>query len=263
MKPSALFFALIAFLVSPFAAASDWQREVRMADEIVDAILDGEVEMLVSDGREFLSIYTEAESSSKAAIIIHGRGFHPDWVDTVQPLRIGLVEHGWNTLSIQMPVLAKDARYYDYVPVFDEAIPRIQAAIDYLRSAGNTQIALIAHSCGVHMTMHYLRKHGDDGLAAYVGIGMGATDYKQPMREEFPLASLAVPVLDIYAADDYPAVHRLAPGRWQQIQQADHPKSKQMVIADANHYFTDRGDVLVEAVGTWLDNLGLDAPTIQ
>ncbi len=92
---------------------------------------------------------------------------------------------------------------------------------------------------------------------------MGATDYKQPMREEFPLASLVVPVLDIYGADDYPAVHRLATGRWQQIQQAGQAKSKQMVIADANHYFTDRGDILVEAVSTWLDNLGLDTPAIQ
>lgn len=263
MKSSRLFFALAAILIGPFAAASDWHREARMADEIVDAILDGEVEMLVSGDRKFLGIYTEAESSTKGAIIIHGRGFHPDWVDTVQPLRVGLVDYGWNTLSIQMPVLAKDAKYYDYVSIFDEAIPRIQSAIDYLRLAGNQKIAIVAHSCGVHMTMHYLKKYGDKELVAYVGIGMGATDYKQPMLEAFPLNSLSVPVLDIYGADDYPAVHRLAPGRWQQIQQAGHAKSKQSVITDADHYFTDQGDVLVDAVGAWLDNLGLDTPPIQ
>lgn len=263
MTSSRLFFFLMAILASPFATASDWQREARMAEEIVDAIFDGEVEMLTDGDRKFMSIYTEAESSAKATIIIHGRGFHPDWVDTVQPLRVGLVDHGWNTLSIQMPVLAKDAKYYDYVPIFDEAIPRIQAAIDYLHAAGNQQIAIIAHSCGVHMTMHYLRKHGDDDLVAYVGIGMGATDFKQPMREAFPLDRLSVPVLDIYGADDYPAVHRLASGRWQKIQQAGHAKSSQLVIDDADHYFTDRGDVLIEAVGSWLDNLGLDTLAIQ
>ena len=260
---SVLIGVLVVILVSPFAAASDWLREARMAEEIVDTILDGEVEMLTTGDRKFMSIYTEAESSSKAAIIIHGRGFHPDWVDTVQPLRIGLVDYGWNTLSIQMPVLAKEAEYYDYVPIFDEAIPRIQAAIEYLRSAGNQQIAIVAHSCGVHMLMHYLRKNGDGEFVAYVGIGMGATDYQQPMREAFPLSDLSIPVLDIYGADDFPAVHRLASGRWQQIQQAGHVKSNQLVIDDADHYFTDRGDVLVEAVGTWLDDMGLNTSSIQ
>lgn len=237
-------------------SASDLAREKRMADEIIDTILDGEATMLKSGDRDFLSIYTEADESNKAVVIMHGRGFHPDWVDTVQPLRVGLVDYGWNTLSIQMPVLAKEARYYDYVPIFDEAIPRIQAAIEFLREQGNQQIVLVAHSCSVHMSMHYLNRHSDEGLQAFVGIGMGATDYKQPMAQAFPLDKLTLPVLDIYGADDFPAVHRLAPGRWQQIQQAGHALSKQVVIESADHYFTDRGDELVEAVGVWLDGLG-------
>jgi len=257
MKVICLLLTLTLIQFSAHVAATDWQREARMADEIVDAIFDGEVEMLSSGDREFMSIYTKADSSDKAVIVMHGRGFHADWVDTVQPLRVGLVDHGWNTLSIQMPVLDKEAKYYDYVPIFDEAIPRIEAAISYLLSAGNQHIVLIAHSCSVHMSMNYLRKQGDKGLAAYVGIGMGATDYKQPMKEDFPLANLSVPVLDIYGGDDYPAVHRLAPARWQQMQVAGHAKSKQLVIDNANHYFTDRGDELVEAVGTWLESLAL------
>ena len=105
--------------------------------------------------------------------------------------------------------------------------------------------------------MHYLKKIGDAGLSAYVGIGMGATDYRQPMREPFPLESLSMPVFDIYGGDDYPAVGRLAPGRWQQIQQAGNPLSRQMVVEDADHYFTDRGDALVAAVGEWLGGLNI------
>ncbi|MCP4432836.1 MAG: DUF3530 family protein [Gammaproteobacteria bacterium] len=163
--------------LSQLAIASDWQREKRMAEEIVDAIFDGDPIMLRTDEREFLGIYTEADESDLAVIVMHGRGFHPDWIDTVQPLRVGLIDFGWNSLSIQMPVLNKEARYYDYVPIFDEAIPRIQAAIDYLEDRGNQRIVLIAHSCSVHMSMHYLNQHGDDEIDAFVGIGMGATDY--------------------------------------------------------------------------------------
>jgi len=238
--------------------AADLERERRMAEEISDVILDGEVEMLSTGDHEFLSIYTEAESATRALLIIHGRGFHPDWVDTVQPLRVELVEYGWNTLSIQMPVLGKEAKYYDYVPIFDEAIPRIEAGLQYLRAQGNTNIVLIAHSCGVHMTMHYLKQHGDDQLSAYVGIGMGATDYRQPMLEPFPLKTISVPVLDIYGADDYPAVQRMAPARLQHIQAAGNPLSDQKAVDNADHYFTDQGDLLVEAVGEWLNSLNIE-----
>ena len=78
------------------------------------------------------------------------------------------------------------------------------------------------------------------------------------MTEPFPLDSLGEPVFDIYGGDDYPAVGRLAPGRWQQIQQAENPLSRQSVVDDADHYFTDQGDDLVEPVGKWLDSLGIE-----
>ena len=46
--------------------------------------------------------------------------------------------------------------------------------------------------------------------------------------------------------------------RWQQIQQAGNPLSRQSVVDDADHYFTDRGDDLVEPVGKWLDSPGIE-----
>jgi hypothetical protein len=201
LKSFACFLCLALVFGNSPANASDLEREKRMADEISEVIFDGEVVMLSGADHEFLSIYTEAESATRALLIIHGRGFHPDWADTVQPLRVGLVDYGWNTLSIQMPVLGKEAKYYDYLPIFDEAIPRIEAGLKYLRAQGNRHIVIVAHSCGVHMSMHYLKHLGDTGLAAYVGIGMGATDYRQPMSEPFPLESIKVPVLYIYGAD--------------------------------------------------------------
>jgi hypothetical protein len=257
LNPTTLLVAILLLMSGLPVYGADLDREKRMALEIVDTILDGEVEMLADGDHDFLSIYTEAGQSTRGVLIIHGRGFHPDWVDTVQPLRVGLIDFGWNTLSIQMPVLGKTAKYYDYLPIFDEAIPRIEAGLSFLKSRGNKQIAIVAHSCGVHMSMHYLNKMGDAGLSAYAGIGMGATDYRQDMPEPFPLDLLRMPVFDIYGSDDFPAVHRLAPGRWQQIQIAANPLSRQTVVIDADHYFTDRGEVLVETIGEWLNNLNL------
>ncbi len=77
------------------------------------------------------------------------------------------------------------------------------------------------------------------------------------MREPFPLNSLGMPVFDIYGSDDCPAVGRLAPGRWQQIQQAGKPLSRQSVVNGADHYFPDRGDEIVEVIGEWLGRLNI------
>jgi pimeloyl-ACP methyl ester carboxylesterase len=253
------FLLLCAFIST--SSASDLAREKRMADQIVDAIIDGEAVFLKADDTEFLSIYTEADAPAKGvAIILHGRGFHPDWQDAINPMRVGLVEAGWNTLSVQMPVLEKQAKYYDYLPLFPQAIPRIEAAIAYAREqikqtdAAN-KVVLIAHSCGAHMAMAWADVESYEAIDAYVGIGMGATDYKQPMKHPFPLEKIKVPVLDIYAANDYPAVKKMAASRWQSIQQAGNSKSEQVIVPDADHYYTDRGAALTAVIREWLARL--------
>ena len=253
----ALALALIPLLLLPeiHAAQPDYERETRLAEQIVDMIMDGDPLWLEADQREFLGIYTEADDSRAAVLILHGRGFHPDWADAINPLRVGLVERGYSTLSLQMPVLAKDAKYYDYTPIFGFAHARIEAGLRYLRDAGHRRVILLAHSCGVHMAMDWIGENGDDGIDAYVGLGMGATDYGQPMREPLPLAQMQVAVLDLYGADEFPAVLRAAPERQAMLEAGGHAQSRQMMLEQANHYFTDQGDALVAAVADWLDQL--------
>lgn len=237
------------------AAEPDYAREARLANQIVDMILDGEAVWLEANQREFLGIYTEADDTDTGVLILHGRGYHPDWAEVVNPLRVGLVEHGYGTLSLQMPVLPKEAKYYDYVPVFRFAHARIDAGISFLRDHGYRRVVLLAHSCGVHMAMDWVRERGDDNIDAFIGLGMGATDYGQPMRQPFPLATMRVAVLDMYGAEEFPAVRRGAAQRKAMMESAGHPKSRQRVLANADHYFTDQGEALVIAVADWLANL--------
>ena len=237
------------------AGASDIEREKRLASQIVDSIIDGEPVFLPSGDHEFLAIYTEADDAQGAVIIMHGRGFHPNWSDVAYPLRTGLVEQGWNTLSLQMPVLDKEAKFYDYLEIMDDAFPRIEAGIDYLQAQGNEKIVLIAHSCSVHMTMAWVDAGRMRDIDGFVGIGMGAVDYQQPMLKPFPLDMLKVPVLDVYGEEEYPAVKKGAPARLAAIRNAGNPKSRQITVPGANHYFTDEGDALLEVVGSWLQGL--------
>ena len=255
MKHLAAVVACVLMITGLPAEASDIEREKRLANQIVDSIMDGEPVFLNSGGHEFLTIYTEADEPRGAVIIMHGRGFHPNWADVAYPLRVGLVEQGWSTLSLQMPVLDKEAKFYDYLEIMDEAAPRIEAGIDYLKQQGNDKIILIAHSCSVHMAMAWVDAGRMRDIDGFVGIGMGAVDYKQPMKKPFPLKTITVPVLDVYGEDEYPAVIRGAPDRLTAMREAGNPKSKQVSVPGANHYFSDEGDALLEVVGDWLQGL--------
>ncbi len=244
------------------AGKADLEREKRMAVEVEDAVLDGDVIFLAdkaNDGHEFMAIDMEAEDEEKGAVIIlHGRGFHPNWEDAIFPLRTQLPANGWRTLALQMPVLEKSAKYYDYVPLFSQATPRIEAGIAYLKEQGVKKIVILAHSCGAHMAMDWVRNQNgtlDESVVGYIGAGMGATDYKQKMAEPFPLADMKVPVLDIYGDKDYPAVLRMAEGRLAAIKKAGNAKSAQVIVPGADHYFKDKGDEVTADVAKWLNTL--------
>ncbi len=98
----------------------------------------------------------------------------------------------------------------DYVPIFPYAHRRIEAAIEFYQKLGIKNISLSAHGCGAHMSMSYLDKIGDKAISSFVGIGMGATDYQQKLVKPYPLATLKIPVLDIFAQNDFAGVLRLA-----------------------------------------------------
>jgi len=253
--------AIAAFTVPAHpAGAQDLERERRLEAEIVDMLLDGEPVHLDADGHPFLAIHTEAgeAESRKAVIVMHGRGFHPDWPEVAGPLRTELPEYGWETLSLQMPVLGKSAKYHDYVPIFPAAFPRIRAGIEYLRERGARPVVLAAHSCSAHMAMAFMRHHGDAEFDGFIGIGMGATDVGQPMREPFPLAAMSVPVLDLFGDEDYPSVPREAPNRLAAMQAAGNPRSAQRIVPGADHFFRDMDEELVDAVVEWLATLHHD-----
>lgn len=253
--------ALMATAGGALALSPDLEREQRIRTEIVDAILDGEpIDLHARGGQRFLGILTPsaAEPVRGTVVILHGRGFHPDWANVVHPLRVGLAQHGWNTLSIQLPVLGKEAKYFDYLGVFPDASVRISAAVRRARQEQGDKVVLLAHSCGSHMANHWLLSRDAQlppDIDAFVGIGMGATDYGQPMRDRFALDRFDGPVLDLYGEHDYPAVHRLAAERLAVMNRADHPLSEQRMVPEAGHYFVNRGDALLQAVASWLDKM--------
>ena len=242
---------LVAF--SGNALASDLAKEKRWADQIVDAILDGEAIWLNDGTSDFLGIYTEAEEDKgRAVIVMHGTGIHPDWQQVVKPLRVGLIEHDWNTLSIQMPILPNEAEYAEYAPLYDEVAPRIDAAIDTLHKNGSKEIVLIGHSQGAAMGAYYLSTTKRN-INGFVAIGMAAFADDARMDSINSLKKITVPVLDIYGDEDLEGILKSVDARAGAAREAGNKNYTQVEVAGSNHFFDGKEDELVEAVADWLE----------
>ena len=247
--------SLSLLLLSPYVVnASDLEKEKRWANQVVDAIMDGEAVWLNDGKSDFLGIYTEAdEDQGRAAIVMHGTGIHPDWQQVVQPLRVGLTEHNWNTLSIQMPILANEAEYPEYAPLYDEVAPRINAAIKYLKDNGSDSIVLVGHSQGAAMTAYYLSSSSQD-VKGFVAIGMAAFAKDPRMDSIKSLEKIQVPVLDLYGDEDLEEIMGSAQARVAAAKKAGNSKYTQTMIK-GNHFFDGNEDKMLETVADWLDTV--------
>jgi pimeloyl-ACP methyl ester carboxylesterase len=253
MRTLSLTLLSACLMLVSLACASDREKENRWAEQVVESLLDGEA-VYLNDGRaEFLAIETESAGGDlrKAAIVMHGTGVHPDWPTVVLPLRVGLTESGWHTLSIQMPVLANEAEHAEYAAIYDWVPGRLDAAISHLRAKGFEKIVLIAHSQGSTMTAYYLsRPHG--AVEGFVAIGMSGGIAAGPMDTLAQLPSIKTPLLDLYGSEDLPEVIDSAGDRATAAGQAGGDYSQQQV-AGADHFFDGEETELLEAVNAWLD----------
>ena len=226
-------------------------KEKRWASQVVDAILDGDAVWLNDGKNDFLGIYTEAEEDKgRAVIVMHGTGIHPDWQQVVQPLRVGLTEHNWNTLSIQMPILANDAEYIHYAPLYDEVAARIDAAIKYLKDSGSKDIVLLGHSQGSAMTAYYLSTSTPD-IKGFVAIGIAAFADDARMNSIKSLEKITVPVLDLYGDEDLENILATVTLRAEAAKKAGNKRYTQIKIT-GNHFFDGHEDILLETVAGWL-----------
>jgi pimeloyl-ACP methyl ester carboxylesterase len=166
---------------------------------------------------------------------------HPDW-GLIGTLRTSLADHGYTTLSVQMPVLAAEARPDEYPATFDEAAERLKTALGFLRARGYQKLALVSHSMGSRMAHHYLASDPGTPATAWVCIGWAGD-------EDF--SRLTLRVLDLYGENDYPAVVRAAKRRAASV--TDSQRSRQLIAPRADHFFNNEGASLVRYVRDFLN----------
>lgn len=261
MKPVNQLYILSILVLSIFtlsAQASDLAKEKRWADQIVDNIFTGEPVWLNAGKQKFLGIYTESETKPAmgAAIVMHGIGVHPDWADVVNPLRTRLPESGWHTLSIQMPILENKAEQKEYIPLFPEVAPRINAAMSFLKQKGIKKVVLVGHSLGATMAGYYAANHLDQSVRALVAIGATGYSFKDDKLDYIAsLKKIRIPVMDLSGSDDLPDVVKTKKLKAETAKAAGNKRYDQIEIQGANHFLVGKENELVKAVSNWLKNI--------
>ena len=253
--PHTVIFILL-LLVTPNLQASDFAKEQRWADQIVDTLVEGDAKWLQAGGHRFLAIYTEPKAANpkRGVILVHGRGAHPDWRQVIYPLRTGLAERGMPTLSLQMPILPNEAEALDYAPLIAEADPRIEAGIQFLKARGIKEIVLVGHSLGTVMAAHYLSGAAPD-IRAFVGVNIDVFSKEPRMDTIAFLRRIHIPVLDLYGGDATPPVVDTAKQRVAAAQESGNKAYRQIRIEGANQFFDDKNAVLLDTVSNWLSAL--------
>jgi alpha-beta hydrolase superfamily lysophospholipase len=235
-------FVLLALFAAQ-ALAQDYEREKRWADSIAKTLMIGSAEWLQQkNGHRFLALYTEAEKPRGAAIIAHGRGWSPDF-ELYGTLRTRLAELGYTTLSIQLPVLPSTAILGLYVPLYPDARERFQLAVDFLKTKGHKNIAIVSHSLGATMANQYLIRTEDTSIGAWVYIGI-----LQGLEEAY---RIKIPTLDVFGSNDWTVTMWGAPERKAQLEHI--PGSGQIEVPGAKHFFEDKEEELLKIVVTFLD----------
>ncbi len=236
--------ALLLALAALPAAAQDYAREKRWADEVVPALVVGDAVWLET------LVGPQVPRHPRAGGEAEGRGRHRarHWacipiIGVIGVLRTKLTDLGWTTLSIQMPVQASDARSEAYYPaLFPEAIERIARAGAWLAGRGEKKTALVSHSMGSWMANEYFDATPDSPFAAWVCLGLtggySLSTWFSPR-----------PILDVYG-EKRPrnvARRRVAP----RLTLASAPDgSRQVMIAGADHFYAGREEELARERST-------------
>ena len=276
------------FLISIEAYAMNTASEQRWAEQLRDNIVIGDaVDLPLSaspstlsaskstpdssgtkNNNTFFSIYTpHTTAKSRGAIVLmHGTGAHPDWNDIIHPLRVELPDKGWATLSIQLPLVfppsdnKQEEDVQSRTQVIESSVPRIDAAINFLRAKGYDYISIVAHSFGTLMSLNYLQHKVDKVtpkgtlvINSAVIIGTPSSGSSAPLNSPVMIEKIKIPLLDLYGSKDLDSVMRSAKARKTAARKIPNKQFRQVQTIGADHFYRGLDEELVVYITNWLN----------
>ena len=254
MRVPGLIIVLLLFSQWSDAAQDPAAFEQELVTGLILQIEPAELVWLQAEDTSFAGLFrTTREAGTRAVVLLHGMGAHADWPGLVNTLRVRLPANGWTTLSIQLPVLPPQESLSDYGMQLNRSVARVRSAVSYLKQAGYTDIGLVGYGFGASVAVSYLAGDTKEvgGLAA---ISLQEFPFLEPpFKLVEQLARVQVPLLDIYAGQDFPDVLRSVDDRRLAAMRAANNAFVQLPVAEADHYFTGRQNEVTDRITLWLD----------
>ncbi|MGK0297923.1 MAG: pimeloyl-ACP methyl ester carboxylesterase [Gammaproteobacteria bacterium] len=257
MKQTTILFIAILSLIFHSVTHAEGTYEEEIVIRLVKTHVTSGTVWLEYGKNTFLSLYEEPADpkSNKAVLLLHSMGMHADWPEIISPLRKQLPLLDWATLSVQLPLLDPQENHADYGSTFTSANNRIRIAVRYLQNRGYTNIIMIGYSFGTTTAINYLTNI-NSSIKGLVGISMQSHQFLKPKYNLInELSKISIPILDIYADKDFTDVLKLVHDRRLAANKAGNNYYDQIVIEDADHYFTGKDKELISHISAWLNQL--------
>ena len=252
-----VFPCIFIFMITiDVAAIGDTEREKQIAGKLIEQLHAGEAVWLGEDKTRFLGLYTETflDQRQDAILLLHGMGAHPDWPEVISPLRWDLPVHQLPVLSIQLPILSPDTPVSSYGRTTKEASRRINIAVDYLHELGFSRVILVGYSFGAALGAHYLAHKKNHKVTAFVAISILARKFLDPtLNLKFLLSKINIPILDIYADNDYEEILEAVPDRRLAAHKSGNKSFRQYELPGTNHIYIDHIDHLIKVIVDWIE----------
>ncbi len=254
MRSSLPAFALFFALIGPSATFAEVLDELAIDAALSDAQeLKGRIVRLQAEGEEFIAIHQPRQQGEPRGgiVLLHDQAGNANSLEVIRPLRLGLADAGWDTLSLQLPAGYRDADAGDWRDQQARINARLQAGLAWLKDNNIETQAVIAQ--------------GDTGIILLPSAATGAPPELQALvlvstaladdiaaETLAPVAELTLPLLDIYAERDIAGVIDSATKRRQLLENSQSRSFRQITVAGATSgYFGSDGGLLA-SIRAWL-----------
>ena len=246
---------LMAIGISAATSISEAEYENQIRKQLRPNLL---IDLKSPEG-DFVGIYRESAlaATQGGIIIVHDLDQNADSPQVISPLAEKLTEHGWSTLSLQMPVpIMDDANsaltQLDrlFPGLSQQATARIKAGIEHFLSENIENISIVGFGAGAKYAVTMMATPEGENLGNLVAVNL---DSRHPPEVLQNLEKIEVPVLDVYGSKALkPVINSLKERAIAFTQKAGNENYRQTEIPGADHRFTGLENALISVVRAWL-----------
>ncbi len=192
---------------------------------------------------------TSGARGGARSLLLHDPAHNADSHAVIRPLRLGLAEAGWDTLSLQLPTPYPGETHQAWLARSPSIAARIRAGLDWLKQQGQLNQVLLAEGGSSAALLQFASQGTPAELQALVLI---SPPLEQGSAGLSALGEVKLPLLDVYAERDLAVVRDGADLRRRAAQGSPDTRYRQRMVAGAVADYPGLQDALLATVRSWL-----------